>query len=86
MTLVYDEHAPYKIVIGKDAVDSYVEYKGERLLGVVAAVVALGPGEEVTISIRLWPQVVHIDQDKSALSGGIVPLHVPKPPFGEEPL
>lgn len=83
MTLAYDEQAPYRLVVGKDAGDSYVEYKGERLPGLKAAVVALGPGEEVNISIQLWPHVVHIDQDKSALSGGFVPLHVPEPPFGE---
>lgn len=83
MTLAYDEQAPYRIVVGKNISDSYVEYRGERLPGLKAAVVQMGPGEEVRITIQLWPQVVHIDQDKSVLSGGRVPLHVPEPPFGE---
>lgn len=83
MSEPYDINAPYRIVIGKDAGDSYVEYRGERLLGVQAATIALGPGPAVTVSIQLWPHVVHIDQDKSILSGGLIPLHVPEPPFGE---
>ena len=83
MTLAYDEQAPYRVVVGKDAGDSYVEYRGERLFGVRAAVIALGPGPEVNISIQLHPHVVHIDQDKSVLSGGFVPMYIPERPFGE---
>ena len=83
----YDERAPYTLVIGKDTVDSYLMYKGERLPGQSAVAVVVGNiGDALDLTpdytkafvlVKIRPQYVTMQRDETTLHGGEVEIEAP---------
>lgn len=73
--------APYTFVVGKDTETTHVEYHGEELPGVVAAVVVVGDvgdiidvarDERAYLLVKIRMPYVHIRRDEATLHGGEV--------------
>lgn len=79
----HDGLVPYTFVVGSDNESTKVEYHGERLPGIVAAVIMVGDvgdildvaeDERAYLLLKIRMPYVHIRRDESTLHGGEIEM------------